>query len=162
MICKKRSDVEFLIVGGISEESGYGRGDMESLAKRLRVDRNVHFLGSRRDIPDLISVFDVAVVASLSEGFSNTILEYMACSKPVVATTVGGNAEAIIHGETGLLVPPGDSQALATAVQLLLENKEIASRFGTAARKRVEEMFTLEVMINKYEQLFEQVILGGK
>lgn len=162
MICKKRSDVEFLIVGGISEESGYGRGDMESLAKRLRVDRNVRFLGSRNDIPDLISVFDVAVVASLSEGFSNTILEYMACSRPVVATTVGGNAEAIIHGETGLLVPPGDSQALATAVQLLLENKEIALRFGTAARKRVEEMFTLEVMIKKYEQLFEQVILGGQ
>jgi glycosyltransferase involved in cell wall biosynthesis len=162
MICKKRSDVEFVIVGGNLEEAGYGREDLESLAKRLEVDRNIHFLGKRSDIVDLISLFDVAVVASLSEGFSNTILEYMASSKPVVATAVGGNAEAVVHGKTGLLVPPGDSQALAAAVQLLLGNKEIASRFGTAARKRVEEMFTLEAMIKKYEQLFEQVILGGK
>jgi len=159
MICKKRSDVEFLIVGGNNtEESGYRREDMESLAKKLEFGQNIHFLGKRSDIPALVSIFDVGVVASLSEGFSNTILEYMASSKPVVATAVGGNGEAVVHGNTGLLVPPGDSPALAEAICTILDNKEMALQFGTAARKRVEEKFSLDVMLRNYENLFERMI----
>ena len=162
MICEKRSDVEFLIVGGNSKESGYRREDMESLAKRLEVGQNIHFLGKRSDIVDLISLFDVAVVASLSEGFSNTVLEYMASSKPVVATAVGGNVEAVVHGKTGLLVPPGDSPALAEAICAILNNKEMALQFGMAAKKRAEEKFSLENVIRSYENIFDQVINARK
>jgi glycosyltransferase involved in cell wall biosynthesis len=159
MICKKRSNVEFVIVGGNNtEEFGYRREDMESLAKKLHLEQNIHFLGKRSDIPELVSIFDVAVVASLSEGFSNTVLEYMASSKPVVATAVGGNGEAVVHGKTGLLVPPGDSPALAEAICTILDNKEMALQFGTAARKRIEEKFSLDVMLRNYENLFERII----
>jgi glycosyltransferase involved in cell wall biosynthesis len=159
MICKKRSDVEFLIVGGNNtDESGYRREDIEALAKKLELGQNIHFLGKRSDIPDLVSIFDVAVVASLSEGFSNTILEYMASSRPIVATAVGGNAEAVVHGKTGLLVPAGDFPALAEAICTILDNKEMAFQFGTAARKRVEEKFRLDVMLRNYENLFERII----
>jgi glycosyltransferase involved in cell wall biosynthesis len=163
IICKNRSDVEFLIVGGNNtDEIGYRREDMESRAKKLELDQNIHFLGKRSDIPDLVSIFDVAVIASLSEGFSNTILEYMASSKPVVATAVGGNAEAVVHGKTGLLVAPGDSGALAEAICAILDNKKMALQFGTAGRKRAEEKFSLENMIRNYENIFAQVINARK
>jgi glycosyltransferase involved in cell wall biosynthesis len=118
----------------------------------------LHFIGGRRDIPDVISLFDVAVLTSLSEGFSNVILEYMASSKPVVATNVGGNPEIVVHGETGLLVPPTDSAALASAILSILKDKEVGLRFGKAGRKRVEEKFSLDVMLRNYENLFERVI----
>jgi glycosyltransferase involved in cell wall biosynthesis len=128
----------------------------------LAVERNVHFLGSRNDVPDLISTFDVAVISSLSEGFSNTILEYMASARPVVATMVGGNPEAVRHGETGLLVPPGDSQALAAAIGTILDDKALAARYGAAGRRKAEELFSLESMIRNYESLFERVLSAKK
>jgi len=162
LICGKHSDVAFLIIGANMNEPGCTRADLQLLAKRLNVDSNVHFLKTRSDIPELISIFDIGVVASLSEGFSNTILEYMASSKPVVATTVGGNPEAVFHGETGLLVPPGDPQALSAAILSILENKDVASRFGMTARKKAEEMFSLAIMIKKYEHFFGQIILNKK
>jgi glycosyltransferase involved in cell wall biosynthesis len=154
--------VEFLIVGDDLNEPGCTRKDMESVANKLNVRRKVHFLGKRNDVRDLISVFDVAVVPSLSEGFSNTILEYMASSKPVVATDVGGNREGVLHGETGLLVPPEDSYALAQAIMTVLEDKDLALRFGRAGRRRVEENFSLEKMVTNYEHLFEQIIACKK
>ncbi len=158
-ICKRRSDVEFLIAGSDTTDMGYSISSMQTMAEKLGVSRNVHFLGRRRDVPEIISIFDVAVVASLSEGFSNTILEYMASSKPVVATTVGGNAEAVVQGETGFLVPPGDSHALAEAIWSILDDPITAQQFSTAAKKRVEEKFSLEHMIENYETIFKQVIL---
>lgn len=83
-------DVEFLIIGYDLKQSGYTIAELELLAEKLGISQNVHFLRGKRDMPDLISIFDVAVVSSLSEGFSNAILEYMASSKPVVATRVEG------------------------------------------------------------------------
>ena len=82
----------------------------------------------------------------------------MASSKPVVATEVGGNPEIVVHGETGLLVPPADGDALAKAILSLLEDQEVALRFGRAGRKRIEEKFSLDIMLRNYEGLFEQVI----
>ena len=125
----------------------------------MGISQNLYFLGGREDVADLISIFDVAVLASLSEGFSNVILEYMASSKPVVATEVGGNPELVVHGETGLLVPPADAHTLADAILSILEDKEAALRYGAAGRKRVEDKFELGKMIRQYEDLFERVIL---
>ncbi len=158
IISKKNSQVQFLIIGVDMHEPGCTKGEMELFAKHCDVDKNVHFLGKRTDVSDLISIMDIGVIASLSEGFSNAVLEYMASSKPVVATDVGGNREAVLHCETGLLVPPADSNALASAILTILEDKETALRFGIAGKKRVEERFSLDIMLRKYENLFEQVI----
>ena len=162
IISKHNPEVEFLIIGDDLNEPGCTRKDMESVANKLNVLGKVHFMGKRNDVRDLISVFDVAVVPSLSEGFSNTILEYMASSKPVIATDVGGNREGVLHGETGLLVPPKDSLALAQAIRAVLEDKELALRFGRAGRRRVEENFSLEKMVTNYEHLFEQMMTCKK
>jgi glycosyltransferase involved in cell wall biosynthesis len=157
LICAERSGVEFVIIGYDLNETGNSRSDMELFAKGTNISDKIHFLGGRKDIADLISIFDVAVIASLSEGFSNVLLEYMASAKPVVATDVGGNREAVIHGETGLLVPPENGQKLAEAIRVFLDNRDIALRYGLAGRKRVENEFTLQRMIGEYENIFGHV-----
>jgi glycosyltransferase involved in cell wall biosynthesis len=159
IISKTDSRVKFLIIGENFNEPGCTREEMELFAKKCNVDNNVHFLGKRTDIADIISIMDIGVVASLSEGFSNTILEYMAASKPVVATNVGGNKEAVVHNETGLLVSPESAIALAEAILSILKDKEMAFRYGAAGRKRVEEKFRLEKMIGQYEGLFDSVLV---
>ncbi|MGH7409967.1 MAG: glycosyltransferase, partial [Candidatus Methylomirabilis sp.] len=100
----------------------------------------------------------VAVLPSLEEGFPNAVLEAMAAGKPVVASRVGGIAEAVIHEETGLLVPPGDDQALAEAILRLLEHPAEAARLGEAGRCRVTERFELDVMVNQYEAIYEELL----
>jgi len=159
LVCAEKSDVEFVVIGYDLNEGGNSMNDMKLFAKRMNIGSKIHFLGGRKDIEDLISIFDVAVISSLSEGFSNVLLEYMASGKPVVATDVGGNREAVIHGETGLLVPSENAQQLAEGINLFLENREIALRYGLAGRKRVEKEFTLKRMIGKYENILEHVAM---
>lgn len=157
MILKDRRDVEFLITGNDISEQGFTKEDCIRLARELDILEHIHFTGERADVPAIISMLDVGVIASLSEGFSNVILEYMASSKPVVATDVGGNREALVPGKTGFLVPPGDSEALARAITDILQDGELAKSFGEAGRKRAEELFSTETMIKKYEALFERM-----
>ena len=158
IIHRYNRNTQFLIIGYDIKNSAINIAGLKRQGEELGISQNLHFLGGRTDVPDLISIFDVAVLASLSEGFSNAILEYMASGKPVVATEVGGNPEIVMHGETGLLVPPGDPDALASAILSILEDKDMALRFGRAGRKRVEEKFSLAIMLRNYENLFEQVI----
>jgi glycosyltransferase involved in cell wall biosynthesis len=159
LICAKKPDVEFVLIGYDLREAGNSLEDMKLLAKQMAIADKIHFLGERSDIANLISVFDVAVISSLSEGFSNVLLEYMASAKPVVATDVGGNREAVVHGETGLLVPSENAQRLANGIEVVLENREIALRYGLAGRKRVEKDFSLKGMIGEYERIWEHVTM---
>jgi len=158
IIHRYNQNAQFLMIGYDMKKSSFTIAGLKRHGEEIGISQNLHFLGGREDVADLISIFDVAVLASLSEGFSNVILEYMASSKPVVATKVGGNPEIVVHGETGLLVPPADSDALASAILSILEDKEVALRFGRAGRKRVEEKFSLDIMLRNYGNLFEQVI----
>ncbi len=159
VICAEISDVEFVVIGYDLNEAGNSMNDMKLFAERMNIADKIHFLGGRSDIADLISIFDVAVISSLSEGFSNVLLEYMASAKPVVATDVGGNREAVVHGETGLLVPSENALKLAEGIKVFLENREIALRYGLAGRRRVEKEFTLRNMITKYETIFENIAM---
>lgn len=157
LICVENSKVEFVVIGGDLNEAGDSMNDMKLFAKRLNIADKIHFLGERKDIAELISIFDVAVISSLSEGFSNVLLEYMASAKPVVATDVGGNKEAVIDGETGVLIPSENAHRLAKGINVFLGNREIALRYGLAGRRRVEKEFSLKRMIQKYEDIFEYV-----
>jgi len=158
MIHRYNRNVQFLMIGNDYTQSGFTISELKRYGEKLGIPQNLHFLGEREDIADLISIFDVAVLASLSEGFSNVILEYMASSKPVVATKVGGNSEIVVHGETGMLVPPADAHALANAILYILKDREAGLRFGIAGRKRVEDKFELGKMIRQYEDLFERAM----
>lgn len=151
IIIESLPQTHFLIVG-----DGSKRKDLENMCNYLSIEKNIHFLGITKDISRVVQLFDVGVLSSrpVGETFSNAILEYMAASKPVVATNVGSIAEIIIDGRTGYMVPSGDQEAMANAILRILRNEDIARRMGEAGRERVTEKFTIQHMINKYETLF--------
>ena len=137
---------------------GPERSDIQSRVNAMGLGPSVRFLGIRNDVPALLAIMDLVVQPSLQEGFCNAILEAMAAGKPVVATAVGGNPEAVVHGETGLLVPPGDGRALAEAMVWILEHPAEAARFSAAARRRVAEHFDSMTMVRQYEAVYTALV----
>jgi sugar transferase (PEP-CTERM/EpsH1 system associated) len=118
--------------------------------------------GERDDVPLLLRALDVFVLSSLVEGISNTILEAMASGLPVVASRVGGNSEIVDQGVTGLLVPRRDPAALATAIQRYVEDPQLRRRHGAAARRCVEEMFSIDNMVQHYHALYGNLLDTGR
>lgn len=114
--------------------------------------------GARQDIADILSEFDLYVLPSKGEGISNTILEAMACGLPVVATTVGGNSELVDDGNTGTLVPPSNPQAMSEAIAPYIVDRCKREEHGGAGRKRAEDNFSLDVMIDRYIQLYDRAL----
>jgi sugar transferase (PEP-CTERM/EpsH1 system associated) len=114
--------------------------------------------GSRDDIPALMRAMDIFVLGSLREGISNTILEAMASGLPVIASATGGNVELISPGETGMLVPPGDAGALATAIAAYAADETLRRRHGEKARARAVERFSIAAMLANYRALYDQAI----
>jgi len=115
------------------------------------------FPGYVRDVREYIPAMDVACLTPIrNEGFSNAIIEKMAMGKPVVASDVGGTAEAVIDGTTGFIVPPGNPELLAERILFLYKNKEIRERMGRNARARVEEFFRLEKMVGKMDDFYRE------
>lgn len=138
------------------------RGELEASARRLGIEETIRFLGRRMDVPELLSITDVVVQPSLEEGFCNAILEAMAAGKPVVATAVGGNPEAVADGETGVLVPPKDPESLAQGILALMKEPERARKMGLAGRARVEREFGLQAMVERYEQVYLDLLAQKK
>ena len=139
-----------------------GRGQLETELKdqvhRLGLDGRVHFLGLRQDIPSILALLDVFVLPSLSEGLSMAILEAMMAGKPVIATRVGGNPEIVLDGETGFLVPPKDSQALAASLITLLMNRDHALQLAERGKHRAEGQFSLRTMVSAYQSLYDKCL----
>jgi glycosyltransferase involved in cell wall biosynthesis len=137
---------------------GVLRGELEAQADRLGIRHTLRFLGVREDVPALLALADVYVHPSLQEGFSNSILEAMAAGKAIVATSVGGNVEAIADGATGLLVPPADAGALGAAMLRLLGDPAAARNMGYAAQEHVREHHEINTMVRKYEQVYTELL----
>ena len=110
--------------------------------------------GERADVPELMRGLSCFVLPSLAEGVSNTILEAMASGLPVIATNVGGNAELVVAGETGELVPAADAQAMASSIVRLATRPEVAAAMGRAGRVQVQARFSLEAMVAAYQNLY--------
>lgn len=146
-------DATFVIVG-----RGELLPELQQLARSLGIDKQVIFLGHRDDIAALLHLMDVFVLPSLSEGLPLSLLEAMGAARPIVATTVGGIPEVVSDGETGLLVPPRDSEALARSILLLLSDAQLAARVGQRARACVEQRFTCASMVRAYEVLYEKCV----
>jgi glycosyltransferase involved in cell wall biosynthesis len=149
-----RDDVTLLLVGEDIETGGAYRRMLEREAFDLGVGDRVRFLGRRDDVPALLAAADALVLPSSIEGLPLVVLEAMAAQRPVVATAVGGTPEAVVDGETGLLVPPGDVDALARAVDSLLADPERARRLGEAGARRVRERFDADAAAQRVLGLY--------
>ena len=147
------TEANFVIAG-----EGKERKRLEERARTLAVDGRVNFLGHREDVPELLAACDLFVLPSLYEGFPLSVLEAMAAGRPVVATAIGGTEEAVINGETGLLVPPHDPQSLAAAIRTLLPDPPLRRRLGLAGRERALREFAAEKMVREVTNLYEKVL----
>jgi sugar transferase (PEP-CTERM/EpsH1 system associated) len=133
---------------------GSVRGELEQQARRPGLAGRVLFLGRRADVAALLPLFDVFVLSSVSEGLPLTVLEAMAAGLPCVSTSVGAVPEAVVEGQTGLLVPTGDSDRMATALIRLLRDPGLRRQLGTAGQKRARAEFDLKSMTRRYEDLY--------
>ena len=131
--------------------------ELRSLTQDLKLAENVSWLGVREDIPDLLAAADIGVLCSHEEGFSNAILEGMAAGLPMVVTDVGGNAEAVVHDKTGLVVPAKNPPLLAQALLKLAENKTLAKAMGVAGQTRVYQHFSLQACAAAYEKFYHDM-----
>ncbi len=133
---------------------------LRQTTEQLGLGSAVTFLGSVRDVPDLLKRAGLFVLPSLSEGISLTLLEAMASGLAVAATRVGGNPEVVSDGATGLLVPSADPPALAAALVRLRRNPDLRRAMGAAGRLRVEQHFNVRRMVAAYEELYEGHFAG--
>jgi len=168
LVARRFADARFVIVGGGTfvkngrDETLDYRRRLEVMAQRLGLDGRVVFTGARSDIADVLSQVAVSVLPSLSEGVSNTVLESMAAGVPVVATRVGGIPEAVEDGTSGLLVPARDPVALAHAIGLVLEDRDLARRLGRAGHERVARHFDLDSVVRQTETLYATLLERGR
>jgi len=149
-----RTDVTLLFAGEDIESGGAYRSSLEREATELGVADRVRFLGRREDVPALLAAADALVLPSSIEGLPLVVLEAMAARRPVVATAVGGTPEAVVDGETGMLVPPGDIDALVRAIDAVLGDPELARRLGEAGERRVRERFDAEATAQRILGLY--------
>lgn len=148
--------LRLVIVGG-----GPLREKLEVQARSLGIAEQVDFTGARSDTPELLRSFDVFALPSLNEGISNTILEAMASGLPVVATRVGGNPELVLDGLTGRLCDPSGPEALTGALLAYVTDPAARRAHGEAGRARVVQNFSLDAMVQRYLDLYDELLDTG-
>lgn len=134
------------------------RGEVEAEIRSAGVGDFVWLAGERKDVADVLRSLDMFVLPSRTEGISNTILEAMASGLPVIATAVGGNAELVVPGGTGALVPAADPGAMARALMCYAADAALRHEHGAAGRQRVEQGFSLDAMVARYTALYEGLL----
>ncbi|MDQ2922534.1 MAG: glycosyltransferase [Acidobacteriota bacterium] len=147
------SDAAFIIAG-----EGTLLEQYRALAAQLGISDDVFFIGRCERVGELLGLSDVCVLSSRAEGFSNSILEYMAAARPVVVTDVGGAREAVVEGETGYIVPAGDDEKMAARIISLLNEPDRGRRMGELGRRVVEEKFSCAAQLARTEALYEELL----
>ena len=143
----------FVLIG-----DGPLRPEFERRIQELRLTENFIFLGRRSDVPELLASCDLAILPSLAEGLPNAVLEYLAAGLPTIVTRVGGNVEILEDGRTGLLIPPREPKALATALLRLLENPRLAQALGQAGQDHVRANFSFARLTDETAKLYRELL----
>ncbi len=150
-VLQKFPNAHFVLAG-----EGELKDSLETLAESLQITANIHFIGRCTIIPELLSISYACSLTSYNEGFSNSILEYMAAGKPVVATKVGGASEAIVENQTGFLIESDNDRELADKLIWLLENPDKSAEFGKKGREIVEQKFSCNTQLSKTIEMYQQ------
>jgi L-malate glycosyltransferase len=153
LIRQEFPETRFLLIG-----DGAQRANFERQVAERSLQGNFSFLGRRDDVPRILACCDIGVLPSEAEGLPNAVLEYLAAGLPTVASRVGGNSEIIQDGETGLLVPPHDSSALAEKLLGLMRHPETAAGMGKRGRDYVSTNFSFQRMIQNTDQLYTELL----
>jgi glycosyltransferase involved in cell wall biosynthesis len=156
-ILKKRKDIHFLFIG-----DGPFRNKVEETVKP-ELKGYFKFLGKRKEVEELLAPVDIGILLSKeghAEGLSNTIMEYMAMAKPVIATRVGGNPELVKDNETGFLIPHQDRDALVHRIQQLLEDPGLRAEMGTKGHDRIKQSFSMKQMVSNYREIYQNLTTG--
>jgi len=148
-VVKEFPDLIVLLIG-----DGELKKAIQARTLSLHLETHVHFLGNRQDVPALLATSDLFILPSLWEGLPMALIEAMASGLPVIATRVSGTSQVMVHGETGLLVAPGNSTELAHAILELLSNPSMAFQMGKTARQRVEVHFGARKQAQEHLDLF--------
>ena len=156
LVHEKLPRVTFHVAGDVLEASFFA--ELQALVASLGLRNTVHFLGGVSDLALQLRTAALFVLPSRSEGFSNSLIEAMACGLPVVATDVGGNAEAVAHNETGVIVPPDNPEALAAAMLDLLSASEKRRHMGNLSRRRAETLFSAGAMMRKIVTSYNDIL----
>ena len=139
-----------------------GTGDLENTiktaAKNYELTDKIHLLGFRKDVQNIINGIDMLVLPSLWEGFGIVLIEAMAAGKPCIASNISSMPEIVVHNKTGYVIPPKDTENLAKAIINLIQNPSLAKKMGGEGRKLTQKKFSLQKMIDQYEQLFYENI----
>ena len=152
-VVREFPSTRFVLVG-----DGQDRKKCENQVANLGLRQNFLFLGRRKDVPEILACCDVAVLPSRAEGLPNAVLEYLASGLPTVATEIGGITEIIQDGNTGVLVPPENSDALARAVARLLRDPELSRKLGRSGREYVQRNFSFERLVREVDALYTELL----
>ncbi len=156
LVCHEVPRAQFCVIGRVLEEDCFRA--LQGLIRKLGVEKNVRFLGGSPDVIPLLKLSQIFCLLSRSEGFSNAIIEAMACRLPCVVTRVGGNDEAVHEGVSGFLVEPESAEAAAARLLTLLRQPELARKMGDAGRRTAEERFTLQGMIEQLAAIYQDLL----
>jgi len=154
IVIRQIPDARFVIAG-----EGELRGALERQVKEHKLEKHVYLLGFRPDVLSLQKIFDVFVMSSVTEGLGTSLLDAMACAKPVVATAAGGIPEVVEDGLTGLLVPTRDPEAMAAAIVRLLNDAGLRRQMGEAALLSARERFSVERMVLDTLRVYQRVAM---
>ncbi len=159
IVLEKIKNVKFIITGSSQGNNSYEM-ELKNMVKNYSLEDKIIFTGYQKDIKNIIALIDIFVFSAFGEGFGRVLIEAMALQKPIVAANSGGIPEIVVDGKTGLLVPEKDPQSIASAVIMLINEKDTRDRMGRAGRKRVEERFAIERHTRDVENLYSEVLKG--
>jgi len=149
-VLKRRDDISFLCVGdGLQREK----------LQKLHQNDAIIFLGKRDDVESLVNISDIGVLLSTDgEGISNSLLEFMALGKPVIASNNNGNKELVLHGKTGLILNSNDAKELADKLMNILSDEKKSKEMGANGEERVKNVFAIDRMVFEFKEVYKNVL----
>ena len=158
LICKKFENIYFIIIGERLTSDHNSNVETYITSAKKQINKNISFLGLRKDIPEMISIMDLYCLPSWREGMPRSIIEAMMMSKPVIATDIRGSREEVINNQTGLIVPVKSTFELVNAMSKLIKDRKTGVKFGMEGRKRALKIFDEEKVINLQIKLIKKEI----
>lgn len=160
LLSERGVEAEFVVAGSADPDNP--ATITEDYLSQWRLESNVEFLGQRQDIPQLFTNAHIIVLPSYREGLPKALIEAAACGRAVVTTDVPGCRDAIIPGQTGIMVPPRNVSSLAEAIKKLIDKPDLRKSMGSAGRKLAEEKFAIEYVIDAHIRVYRELLkLGG-